>query len=158
MHCKQINPYIDGIFHSKINFAKLSNLMSCINKLYLYSMICVSLRYVHYLVRVHIQNHTSYTPTKLCRLCWNMNKCMSVCNGVVSVWQYVYAFRLILWMELYLSGLQIYMYIVHGMMSLNITVRYRIYTSANLCTAVYMHLTTTAWEENNYNNCIPKLA
>ena len=33
--CKQINPHINGFFHSKINFAKLSKLMPCINKLYL---------------------------------------------------------------------------------------------------------------------------
>ena len=35
IYCKQINPHINWFFHSKINFAKLSNLMPCINKLYL---------------------------------------------------------------------------------------------------------------------------
>ena len=42
MHCKQINLHINGFFHSKINFAKLSNLMPCINKLYLSEMTLVS--------------------------------------------------------------------------------------------------------------------
>ena len=36
IYCKQINPHNrNGFFYSKINFEKLSNLMPCINKLYL---------------------------------------------------------------------------------------------------------------------------